>query len=222
MGKNLFLSYVIDENTPCYGGADGFSCRQEKSIRNDDSCNTSTWELSSHVGTHIDFPRHFYESGTTADQYEPEFWCFKKIHFEDLSLVEPGKIINQKDFHSKPSQDTELLLVKTGFFLHRDKAIYWQKNPGFHPEMADWLRAICPDLRVIGFDSISLSSFEHRKMGRKAHQAFLKPSFPILPVEDMDLSEIDSKTEILEILISPLRVSNSDASPTTVYAKVEK
>jgi len=40
-----------------------------------------------------------------------------------------------------------------------------------------------------GFDSISVSSFQNRMVGREAHRAFLDPKAPILLLEDIDLRE---------------------------------
>lgn len=224
MKKNwIYLSYPLRPGIPAYGGGQGFTKHKDKQIETGDSCNTSQWAISSHIGTHLDFPRHFSGHGSTLDDYEPGFFLFCRIHIADLSNVEPGMIIGpgQLDLALVP-EDTELLIIKTGFGTFRDKELYWQQNPGFHPDLADYFRENLKDLRIMGFDSISLSSFANRDLGRRAHRAFLAHDRPILPLEDMDLTRVHITTKINLAIIAPLLVSGADGAPCTVIARMEK
>ena len=190
---------------------------------NGDACNTSQWLLSNHIGTHIDFPRHFSAKGKILDNYPADFWIFHKAALIDLSPVTPGQLISWQDFNiNNISSDIEILLVKTGFSNIRNQNIFWQENPGFHPDIANQLRESLPNVRVLGFDSISVSSYTNREIGRMAHKAFLETANPILLLEDMDLSEINYKTRFHQMLVAPMRVTGADASPCTVLAEVEK
>ena len=188
-----------------------------------DSCNTRLWRMSNHIGTHIDCPRHFSREGDTLDAYPASFWLFSRTAVIDMIQVESGQILTVKDLDlSRVPSDVELLLIKTGFCDLRDTAVYWQSNPGFHPELAPTLRRYFPKLRVIGFDSISLTSFTHRSIGREAHKSFLDHSRPILIMEDMDLAEIDNNSLVWQVMIAPIRVKDADAAPCTVLAEVMK
>lgn len=217
----ITLSYKLDENTPAYGNGKGVECTQDKSIAHGDSCNTSRWSFSNHIGTHLDFPRHFSKHGKTLDDYPIEFFVFERIGFVDLGDVSSGKIISWQDFKQFdiPS-DIEILLVKTGFCNKRNLPIYWQENPGFSPQLADDLRDLFPSLRIFGFDSISLSSFAHRELGREAHKRFLDNDHPILPLEDMDLSPITGNIKLKQVIAAPWMVREADAVPCTVIAEV--
>ncbi|MCF6173877.1 MAG: cyclase, partial [Campylobacteraceae bacterium] len=99
----------------------------------------------------------------------------------------------------------------------RDKEIFWKENFGFHPDVAEFLRENFPNIKVVGFDSVSVSSFENRMLGREAHKAFLNPQSPILLLEDMDLREVDKNTKFTEIVIAPMRIAKCDGLPCTVF-----
>ena len=221
MSKWIYLSYPLNCETPAYGGGDSLKIQQEKSIEKGDSCNTLYWSLSNHLGTHIDFPRHFVRAGKTSDAYDPEFWIFRSPFIIDVSLVEPGLIIEPEaiDIDAVPD-NIDMLVIKTGFCRLREKDVYWKKNPGFAPGLAAFLRKRFPHLRVFGFDSISLSSFIHRKIGREAHKAFLDHPRPILLLEDMDLCMVDNIMKLKQVIVAPLRVEGADGAPCTVFANI--
>jgi kynurenine formamidase len=221
MSKWIYLSYPLSRKTPAYGGGDLLKIRQERSIEKGDSCNNQYWSLSNHLGTHIDFPRHFVRAGETLSDYRPEFWIFHSPFILDISPVEPGLIIVPEavDMDAVPNH-IDTIIIKTGFCHLREKDIYWENNPGFAPSLAVFLREHFPHLRVFGFDSISLSSLAHRAIGCEAHKAFLDYPSPILLLEDMDLSMVDNGTKLKQIIVSPLRVEGADGAPCTVFADI--
>jgi kynurenine formamidase len=221
MSKWIYLSYPLNRITPAYGGGDTIKIRQEKNMETGASCNTQHWSSSNHLGTHIDFPKHFARGGATSSSYNPGFWIFDAPFILEISTVEPGVIIEPEALEMDiVPDDTDILIIKTGFCHLRDKDIYWKNNPGFDPAFAIFLRKSFPHLRVLGFDSISLSSFAHRKTGREAHKSFLDHYNPILLLEDMDLTLIGNGTKLNQIIVSPLLVEGADASPSTVFASV--
>ncbi len=221
MSHWLYLSYPINTNTPVYGDADPFSSIAVRSINNGDTCNTQKWTMTNHLGTHIDFPRHFVNLGKTFNHYTPEFWVCRVICVVDISPVLPEAMITPDQLHLEAlPYDLELLLIKTGFSKYRQMSSYVQKNPAFSPHIAFELRRQCPQLRIVGLDSISLSSWTNRSLGREAHRAFLDGSNPILILEDLDLSKVDQKTVFLQVFIAPLAVSDADAAPCLILAEV--
>jgi len=219
--KWIYLSHIIHPKAPAYGGSQAFFDEPDKQMDKGDSCNTRLWRMSNHIGTHIDFPRHFSIDGGTVEEYPAGFWVFDKVVIIATDQVEPGQILNAKDLDlSTVSPGIEFLIIKTGFGEFRDNLVYWQNNPGLHPELAPQLREQCPGLRAIGFDLISLSSFAHRDLGRKAHIAFLDHSSPLLLLEDMDLRKINRMSIVQRVIIAPIRVKDADAAPCTVLAEV--
>lgn len=178
--------------------------------------------MPNHIGTHIDFPRHFAKNGKSLSDYSPEFWIMNHVHLIDVSPLAPSAIIDEAllNINDVP-EDADILLIKTGFGKFRVDACYWNAGPVFMPEIADSLRRRCPNIRIMGFDTISLSSWSNREMGRAAHKAFLNHAHPILLLEDMYLLQVDRNTKFQRLIVSPLAVSHADASPCTVLAEME-
>lgn len=217
----IYLSFPLNSTTPTYGGGQGFFEKKDKQMHRGDSCNTSQWSFSSHTGTHIDFPRHFAATGPAMDAYPPEFFMFETVFLADISVCKPGQIITPESLNlSKAPQQTDLLLIKTGFGAYRTDAVYWQENPGFHPDMAVYLRQHLPSVRVMGFDSISLSSFANRGLGRLAHTSFLDHDQPILLLEDMNLEGLTDAGRLRRVIVAPVWVTGADGAPCTVFGEL--
>ena len=78
----IFLSYFLSESTPTYGGAERtIIFEQERSIERGDTSNNLKFIFPAHVGTHIDFPRHFSVDGKVCNEYPAAFWMFSKVGF---------------------------------------------------------------------------------------------------------------------------------------------
>ena len=73
----IFLSYILDEQTPTYGDRNKFEQIKKSDISNGDVANDTTISTTVHIGTHIDMPYHFYEGGQTIEDYDANFWIFK-------------------------------------------------------------------------------------------------------------------------------------------------
>ena len=61
------LTQPFDSKIPVYPGDPPFSCRQSHSVPRD-GYSVHALSCSSHVGTHIDAPSHFFVDGATVDQ----------------------------------------------------------------------------------------------------------------------------------------------------------
>lgn len=221
MAKYCFLSHEIKDNMPEYGG-EGVVLKHiaNKAVSQGDSCNIINTELSSHLGTHIDCPRHFFDKAGVFTEYPAEFWIFNRPFLLNLNINE-DEIIG-KDVFSAVPDDTDIILIKTGFQKFRGQKKYGFNNPGISAEAAIWLREKKPKVRVVGIDFISISPYQDRNMGRQAHKAFLDPegkNKPILILEDMDLKEANNK--LSDVWVFPLRVSSWDSSPCTVIGIVK-
>ena len=85
-------------------------------IKDGGSANTAKWELFNHLGTHIDFPYHFYQNGQKIEDFPEDFWIFTEDKIQVLEvdlpkndlLIKPDQI-NVKNLHLDP----EILFFKT-------------------------------------------------------------------------------------------------------------
>jgi arylformamidase len=215
----IFLSHVLEPRTPGFGGRQEFSIQLAKQIMRGDSNNSQRWEMSNHVGTHIDAPFHFDGNGATIESFNPDFWIPNKICLIDIPKG-PNQMIGCGDLAERVPLDSECILIRTGFERLRQEVSYWEENPGVLPEVGSWLRTHRPSIRFFGFDFISLTAYNNREVGRLAHQAFLataQAGKPILIIEDMHLTELKSNPSKLWIV--PLRVLSADGAPATIIAE---
>lgn len=206
----IYLSYFIDSFTPVYGGSNEvIKINTLTSISNGDTSNSLAIYLSTHVGTHIDFPFHFSETGKKSEAYPASFWFFNKVGLLNCSIEEvPEKI------HTLPN-DIEILLLKTGFGIYRGSDIYWSQQPVIPASYATLFKKKFPKLRVFGFDMISLTSKLNRLEGKNAHVNFLIEN-DILILEDMDLTNLSLTPN--KIIVVPLQIFGADGVPCSVIA----
>jgi arylformamidase len=221
----ILLSHVLTSKTPSYGNRDKVYIRKNSSILSGDSANTSSYFISNnHIGTHIDVPNHFSESGLKTFEIPIDQFIFNKIGLIDFNCHEAILIGSHeiKNLLYQIDSDIDLLLIRTGFEKYRNQDKYWNDNPGLAPELADYLRLNFSKLRCIGFDFISLASWKFRQFGKEAHLSFLKPESnekSLLIIEDMFLSEIKSNLE--SVIVAPFFIEDGNGGAVTVIAKTK-
>ncbi len=214
--RYIYLSYFLNSNTPLYGGSKGITVTKDRSMQDGDTSNTKRLEFHNHSGTHIDFPNHFIIDGKQSSDYSADFWFFDRPFVLIVEIAESELIDFTDDILERIPVDTDFLILNTGFYKYRNDERFWKTNPGIAPELAYRLRRRCPQLRVLGMDTISLTSFQQRELGRIAHRKFLGEN-NILIVEDMKLDELNFIPS--RIFCFPLLVENIDGSPVTVIAE---
>lgn len=220
MNKLVYLSHFLDEETPGYGGVKSFEGKHVSEISKGATSNSQQWILSNHVGTHVDLPSHFDDQGKRLDKFEASDWILSHPYLITLKVEENQILEPSLEFDSIPS-DCDLLLLKTGFQQHRNSASYWSNGPGLSPELAKWIRRHRPNIKVIGFDFISITSFSNRPLGRVAHREFLGTEgegAPLRVIEDMKLDVLSESPK--RVIIAPILVKNADGAPVTVIAEV--
>jgi kynurenine formamidase len=217
----VFLSYPLNSKTPSYGGRDSFDESINSKIINGEGANTSKWVFSNnHIGTHIDTPFHFINSGKKTLDYSAD-----EFYFENIFLVhmpqKSGELIdfNENEINKIP-KSTEFLIIQSDYYKCRGTKSYIFDNPGLSKELANKLSDSLPNLRAIGFDFISLTSWNHREHGRESHKMFLGGENGFIIVEDMDLSPLSDVKSIKNIIIAPVRTDNGNGGVTTIIAEV--
>lgn len=215
----IWLSHIIDNSTPLYGGrTESFKLHRTSSIDDGKIANDTRIESTVHIGTHIDMPYHFHRNGQTIEDYELNFWFFNKpliIEFQPYNCIIENDLISILENIKDVGYD--ILIVKTGLCHHRNEKRFWEYNYGFSPGIYDYLVQKFPFVRVLGFDSISISSWQDRELGKMSHKVFLNPKSPILILEDMDLRNISKASKLTEIVVMPLRIAQCDGLPCSVY-----
>ncbi len=221
MSNYVLLSHILRQDTPSYGNRDKVIIRVNSSIKAGETANSSCLVLSNnHICTHIDVPSHFSIDGNRTVDYPIGDYVFDACQVIDLPcddacLISPDDLKNLSICY-----DVDLLLIRTGYERMRGEDAYWNNNPGLHPDLADYLRKTFPRLRCIGFDFISVTSWQHRADGKLAHKAFLAPengNREIWAIEDMSLKDAPSK--IKKVVVAPLLVEDGNGTAVTVIAE---
>ncbi len=213
--KYRYLSHLLEDPVPAYGGAGSLGIENTKSIAGGSSSNVSRFSMESHWGTHIDLPGHFFINGRNVSSYPAEYWFFKSPQVIDVTL-KPAEILGCSGWISDIRKDSDILLFRSNWSELRRKETYVLENPGIHPDVAAQLRKNFPAIRVVGIDWLSVSSYQNRQIGRAAHRAFLEEEGvgkEILLAEDMDLSY--RMSVLREVFIFPLRIKDIDSVPCT-------
>lgn len=218
--KIIWLSHILNEETPLYGGAKEIIISKLKSIDSGDSCNAGCINMPLHSGTHVDAPLHFIKDGDSVDTFKPESWIFKNPAVINCK-VEPGQLITPNDLciDAVEDMDVDFVIIKTDFEKFRRENIYWEKSPGLSPDCCEFLLNQYKNLKGVGFDFISISSLKHRDIGRKAHLEFLKKG--LLLFEDMSLKKLPRDVVLKQIIALPLRIKGSDGSPVSIIGFME-
>ena len=220
------LSYILRKNSPLYGDKGEILIQNTNRIKNGDSSNNSLISISAHSGTHIDAPYHFYDDGKTLDQFEPKFWHCEnpfliKYEAKEKEIISLESVIDRLNVIP---DNCDVLLFKTGFGFYRefDKKKYIFNGPGISSEIGFWLREN-RKIKMICLDTISLSAFSNRPLGRDSHKAFLSKYMfnntsldPILIIEDVNMLDVNYSPK--KLLISPLLFEKADGAPVTIFA----
>ena len=218
-----YLSHIIDNNTPTYGNEYDISVKLLHAINKGAVANESHLSTTTHIGTHIDFPYHFFENGETIESYDASFWVFTHVLVIEINPL--AEIINdeliKKIEECSNIQETDFIIVKTGIEKERGTQKFWAENPGFAPQLYDYFIEKFSKLRAFGFDSISLTSYKNPLIGREAHMSFLNPKRSLIVIEDMHLTHVKSTDSIVQIVVAPLRIAKCDGVPCTIIASIE-
>ena len=115
----IFLSYPLDQNTPTYGNRDKFIIEPKSQISNGVGANTSSWTFTNnHLGTHMDTPNHFYNSGKKTLDYIAEDFCFDLICFIEKNQVSGDLFtLSEEELNQIPSLVPRNLMIHIGVGL---------------------------------------------------------------------------------------------------------
>lgn len=216
------LSYTLSKNTPLYPGTLPLKIESVRSMARGDSANTSEIRFSSHIGTHIDVPNHFCKTGSSVTGCLTE-----ENHVFPVFLFNlPNKVSNitvadiPRELYKHP--EARGILFRTGVAKQRAShpECYLSEYPFIDDAVPDFLRQWCPDIKIFGIDTISISHPKHKDIGRSCHRNFLCKIPPILILEDLDLSHPALGTNPFTISVYPWVYDDLDGTPVMVFADI--
>ena len=213
----IWLSHFLNNETPTYGNSGGIKINVNQSKKSGDSCNSHNLSFPNHVGSHVDVPYHFIDEGKKIDSYNPNDWIFENPYLIEYQINSNNNLIGKELLHSVEKKNNyDLLLIRTDFESCRGDTDYWENGPGLSSEIGVIIKDYFPNLKAIGIDFISISSFQNREIGRKAHVELLGRDIRLF--EDLSLKNIDVSIEIKKVIALPLIFSGGDGSPVSIIA----
>jgi len=225
--KYILLSYCIDESTPVYGNTPQPQILQNSSISSGDTSNTFNLKIHNHTGTHIDAPYHFQNNGNKISDYSLEDLIFSSPVVLGCTVGKEGNISSDSLMLSADRlEGADCLLLRTNFGIFRNEDVYRTHNPAILSEAIKWLRKEFPSIRCLGIDTISISSYQNRDEGRKAHnEAFILKEGsgePLLLIEDMNLESLKDSHILKKIIVIPWQIKGIDSAPCSILAEIEQ
>lgn len=220
----ITLSYSLEETSPVHIGLKKPEIVHNNQIVDGKGYNTYLINVENHSGTHVDAPGHFVEDGKIISEYQPDELIFNNPLIVDIPKG-PNELVKIWDISKLDFNDADCILFRTGFekFHGDDPEEYLTQNPGISLEVIYFIRKNLKNVRCIGIDCVSMSSYQNPQSAKEVHvNAFKKSNDfgePLLLIEDMKFSDV--KDEDLESIIGvPWQIKGIDSAPCTVLAKV--
>ncbi len=166
-----------------------------------DIANISRVVLSSHSGTHIDAPRHFFPDGRAVDALDMRV------------LMGPVRVCELHQTHHITAQDLQLLALQDcqRVLFKTPNSALWTK-PGFQTDYialtesaADFLLA--QNVQLVGIDYLSIDAFARQDF--PVHRLLLSAETVIL--EGLNLHAVPPGD--YELIVLPLLLHNGDGAP---------
>lgn len=198
------ISIPIQERMIIFPGDPGFKMVPFLSQSKGDPANVHTYEMGSHTGTHIDFPRHFISKGRSLKDI-PLGHFIGKAYVTDVSRAED--LIMVKDLRNLPEHGLPRLLLKTrnskkGYLGRKG---FFQNYVSLGLEAAKYL--VKKGVQTIGIDYLSIEAYGTRD--HAVHRYLLGQGISI--IEGLDLRKVAPGKYFFICL--PLNIPLAEGSP---------
>ena len=171
---------------------------------------------TTHSGTHVDAPRHFFPDGATIDELPLERFhgvaCVKLLEVDELAEIGPEEL----ERAAPELRRGEMLLVSTGWDRRRGTESYL-RHPYLTGKAAEWV--VESGAMLLGVDVITPERpIDHRPPGHRldVHPTILGAGIPI--VEQLRLSTVAGQR--VEVIAFPLALVGGDGAPARVVARL--
>jgi arylformamidase len=167
---------------------------------------TSCWTIGSHIGTHIDAPRHLKEFEESTDDIQLDDIIGKCRVIE----IDTDGEISADDLAQLNIVPGERLLIKTrnSSTFMANPTVFPDEYIGLNPTAARYLAEM--GIKLIGIDFLTI---EAKGYNMQVHHLLLQQKIVIL--EGLDLREI--KAGNYQLICAPLKLSGADGAPARVF-----
>jgi kynurenine formamidase len=121
--------------------------------------------LPSHIGTHVDAPRHWLADGATVDALDLEALIGPAVTLDLRACGDAGVITVEDLAAAAPASTPPRWLLATGWDRMYGRPEYYTDYPSLVPEAAGWL--VGRGVRLLGVDMPSLSRMANPSIHRQ-------------------------------------------------------
>ena len=207
------LTLTISQNIPSFPGSPKPHFIPWSKIKTE-GYNLELLFLSSHTGTHLDAPFHFFEKGSKIHQISPSRFISNailiKIPKGSRQLITKTDIIN---FEKKYEiiKDNSTVIFSTGWQKNLEKKSFFKNNPGLSSSASKYL--ISKNINLVGIDSPSIDIGTDGRFS--VHHIFSKNN--VLIVEN--LCNLEKISDIhFKLIVLPLKLKDATGSPVRALA----
>ena len=207
MARFIDVSVPLKTGMPTFPGNPDFELHAVKRIAEGGSSNVSRLVLGTHTGTHVDAPRHFFDTAPTVDALALDLLIGRARVVE---ITKRGGI-TREDLAAANLREDLRVLLKTPNSAFWNEPAFRQDFTYLDESAASYL--VEQGVKVIGIDYLSVEQF--KKPGAPAHRALLSRNAII--IEGLNLS--DAAPGMYEMYCLPLPVTGGDGAPARVVLK---
>lgn len=178
--------------------------------------------LPTHIGTHLDAPSHYIETGSTIDEVPPESLIGRAYCAEVLRAG--GEAVTADDLrsvlatHDARLEPGDALLVRTGWDDRYTDDDYVVRHAYLGADAARW--AVDQGVRLVGVDTITPEypmGLRTSAYTPQAHHTLLGNG--VLIIENLVLRDVANRW--LTLFVGALALTGGDGAPARVLAVVD-
>ncbi|MCL5105349.1 MAG: cyclase family protein [Armatimonadetes bacterium] len=209
MKRIVDLSLDIYDKAPTFWPDPKTSVTQHLKVENL-GYNITQLVISTHLGTHLDAPRHFFDTGTAVDKLDitngfGPAWVLDFTHKGAKDRITPSEL----ELHADKIGPGARILVRTGWDKSFPDDRYFAECPGLNPDACRYLADA--GIACLGMDTPTICGSDYLE----AHHALLGKE--VLIVEGLaNLDKLESNRVFFQAL--PLRIRGCDGSPCRAIA----
>ena len=186
----------------------------------DDGVSVQEYTAATHVGTHVDAPRHFVPGGATVDEIPLERFAGPGVVL-DLERESAGEIpleaLEAAAAEAGGVREDDLLLLRTGWGARYDDPEAYVRYPWLAADAAEWL--LERGVKLLGVDTVSPDRPRAMRPddwdAYPLHRTLLPEG--VLIAEHLYLEAVAGRR--LEVVGFPLKLRDGDGAPVRMAAR---
>lgn len=199
--------------------------RKFTSIMAGDCNNQTEISLFAHLGSHVDAPYHFCESGKKIDEFSVDSFIFRKALLIAVPAEKGGRITAEQIRAWEGIREADILLLHMGYSKYCFNEIVYRDNfPAITREAAVFIREELLNVKAIAIDTMSVDGTDGFSTNFANHHALLDTRSdgirPLLIYENINLTPILGTRGFFSLYGIPLKLKGVEASPVTMVAEI--